>query len=350
MNVSPSRAALAATLSCCVGCFGAAQAQNVQVYGTIDVGVGQLETQPPGAPNAPIVTVRGVHSGGLQTSYIGFRGSEDLGGGLSARFQLESFIRVDTGQTGRFDASPGAAADYFWSRETFVGVGSKDAGEVRLGTNAHPTWIAMLQTNALGANSVFSPSFRQLFNGGTRGRVEIDTAMVNSVRYLTPNFGGLEGSVAVQAGEGSGTRYNLSANVGYRSGPLFLTAAVTDVKHAALPSLPGARDQQVVLVGGAYDFGPVKLFGQYTGITNDRLGTKEKMPHIGFSAPIGLGQLQFSTGRDKSSGAATGTRTTTSLGYVYSLSKRTDVYGFAMADKVSVGTGDSYMVGIRHRF
>lgn len=356
MPVPPGSHRSAIVAALLVGATGSCHAQgqpplpSVQIYGTIDVGVGQIETQPPGAPNARINTVRGVHSGNLQTSYIGFRGTEDLGGGWVARFQMESFLRVDTGQNGRFDASPTGGADHFWSRETFVGLGSKEAGELRLGTNAHPTWIAMLQTNALGANSVFSPSFRQLFNGGARGRSEVDTAMVNSVRYLTPNFFGVEGSLAVQAGEGSGSRYNLSGNLGYRSGPLFVTAAFTEVRHAPSPNLAGVRDQRMVLVGGAYDFGPVKLFAQYTAIDNDRLRTKEKVPHVGFSAPIGNGVLQFSTGQDKTSGASTAKRTTTSLGYVHSLSKRTDVYAFAIRDDLTVGNADSYVVGIRHRF
>ena len=325
---------------------------QVQIYGTLDLAVGQIETQPPGPPNAPFVRVRGVHNGGLQTSYFGFRGTEDLGGGLNAKFQLEGFLRGDTGQSGRFDANPGSGVDPFWSRETFVGLGSP-YGEVRLGDNAHPTWVSMLQTNALGANSVFSPSFRQLFNGGTRGKAEVDTALVNSVKYLSPVFAGVEGSVALQAGEGSG-KFSYSANLSYRGGPLFLTGALSTIRHAAVPNLPGARDQTMVLFGGAYDFGVVRLFGQYTTIDNDRLGTKDKLPHFGLTAPLGSGVLQLSTGDDKTTSKATGAqiakRTTTSLGYVYSLSKRTDVYAFGMTDKVSVGTGNSYVVGIRHKF
>jgi predicted porin len=343
--------ALALTAGLC-GMAGAAHAQ-VQIYGTIDAAAGQVSTQPPGPPNAAIVRVRGVHNGALQTSYLGFRGSEDLGGGYTARFLIESFLRVDTGQNGRFDATPAAGPDQFWSRNAFVGLGSTTLGEVRLGNNANPIWISMLQTNALGANSVFSPSFRQLFNGGTRGRSEVDTALVNSAVYLTPVFGGVSATFALQAGEGSGTRYNYSGSVTYRGGPLVLTAATQSLRHAAVPNLPGARDQDMLLVGGAYDFGLVRAFAQYTTIANDRLGTKDKLPHVGLSAPIGAGTLQFGTGEDKTTVNATGAaakRTTTSLGYVYSLSKRTDVYAFGMTDKVSVGTAKSGVVGISHRF
>ena len=325
------------------------QAQ-VQVYGILDLAVGQIETQPPGAPSAPIVTVKGVHSGGLTTSYWGIRGTEDLGGGLKARFQIESFIRMDTGQNGRFDASPGGAADFYWSREAYVALGN-EYGEIRLGTNGHPTWVAMIQSSAMGGNSVFSPGFRQLFNGGTRGRSEVDTAMVNSVKYQSPAWAGFSGNVAVQAGEGSGTGASNSVQLAYRGGPLFVTAAMSNIRHAALPNLAGVRHQDIRLIGASYDLGVVKLFGQYSTFDNARLNTKDKVPHVGLTVPFGLGVFQLAFADDKITSATAVThRKTTSAGYIYSLSKRTDLYTFVMQDKVSVGTAESYVAGIRHAF
>lgn len=210
---------------------------QVTLYGTIDVAVGRISTQPPGAPNAPINRINGVHNGGLQTSYFGLRGSEDLGGGLTAKFQIEGFFRADTGASGRFDASPGGGADHMWSRETYVGLAG-GFGEVRLGRNAHPTWVSMLMTNSLGANSGFSPSFRQLFNSGTRGLSESDTSMVNSVRYLSPSFGGLDGTVVVQAAEGTGSASKpsigglspITANLDLPNGALAPTVKRTEAR------------------------------------------------------------------------------------------------------------------------
>ena len=324
-----------------------AQAQ-VTLYGTIDLAVGRISTQPPGAPNAPIITVNGVHSGGLQTSYFGMRGTEDLGSGLTAKFQLEGFFRADTGAVGRFDASPGGGADHFWSRETFVGL-SGGFGEVRLGNNAHPTWVSMLMTSSMGGNSVFSPSFRQLFNGGARGLSESDTAMVNSVRYMSPNFGGLDGTVVVQAAEGTGSA-SYSGNLVYRAGPLLASAAHSRIRNAASPNLPGLRDQTITLVGAAYSIDPVRVFAQYTDVKNARTKRNDKLAHVGVAAKLGSGELQVSYGEDKYSGSAVGKRKTTSGGYVYNLSKRTDLYTFAMSDKVSSGDAKSFVVGVRHRF
>lgn len=321
---------------------------QVTFYGTVDVAVGRISTQPPGAPNAPIVKVDGVHSGGLQTNYFGIRGTEDLGSGLTAKFQMEGFFRTDTGASGRFDASPGGGADHFWSRETYVGL-TGGFGEVRLGNNAHPTWVSMLLTNSLGANSVFSPSFRQLFNGGTRGLSESDTAMVNSVRYISPNFGGIDGTVVVQAAEGTGSA-SYSGNLVYRGGPLLMTAAHSRIRNAASPNLPGLRDQTITLVGAAYSIDPVRIFAQYTDVKNDRTKRNDKLAHVGVAAKLGSGELQASYGEDKYSGSATGKRKTGSVGYVYNLSKRTDLYTFAMSDKVSSGDAKSFVVGVRHRF
>jgi predicted porin len=349
----PSRRLSLLAAFAAAGSVGSAQAQ-LAIYGTMDVGVGQIETQPPGPPNAPLTTGnRGVFSGGMQTSYFGLRGTEDLGGGLKARFQLESFLRVNNGAIGRFDPSPTSAADYFWSREAFVALGN-DLGEIRLGNNAIPTWISMIQSSAMGSNSVFSPGFRQLYNGGTRGKSEVDTAMVNSVKYQSPVIAGVEASAAVQSRNGGAGRFSYALNATYRGGPVMVTLATQNVRHAAAPNLSADRDQQLSLLGASWDFGLAKLFAQYTTIDNGRLNIKDKVPHIGLTVPLGNGVIQIASAQDKTSNATTGAqtakRTTTTAGYVHSLSKRTDLYGFLMNEKLSVGTGESYMAGIRHRF
>ena len=129
-----------------------------------------------------------------------------------------------------------------------------------------------------------------------------------------------------------------------------VTAAYSNIRHAAIPANAATRDQTQTLLGGAYNFGPVRAFAQLARFKNDRLNTQDKLQHFGVTAPLGSGELQFSRGDDKTTGASTGKRTTTTLGYVYGLSKRTDLYAFAMTDKVSVGTATSQAIGIRHKF
>jgi predicted porin len=363
MQVSHSiRRAGVATLGL-AGLIGAAQAQpgppgggaqttSIQLYGTIDVAVGQLASQPPGAPNAPITKITGVHNGGATTSFWGFRGQEALGGGLLAKFQLESFVRVDTGAPGRFNP-PGPAQDPFFSRSAWVGL-QGSFGELRLGVNTNPAWLSNVFSSSMGSNSLFSPSFRQQYNGSTRGYMNLDTGLPNSISYSTPNMGGVMGTLVVQAKEASPGGNNYSGNLVYRGGPAMLTAAFTNSKHVPPPDAAAAWDESMYLLGGSYDFKVVKLFGQYTnheetiaGVTTDR-----KTPHLGLTAPLGGGELQLAWARQKTStGAVSNTRTTTSLGYIYNLSRRTHLYGMVASDRVPVvGTANSYIVGVRHSF
>jgi predicted porin len=325
-----------------------AQGTAIQLYGTVDLAVGQLEQQPPGPPNAPITRVRGLHNGGMQTSYFGMRGVEDLGGGLKAKFQLESWFRADTGQSSRFNP-PGPPQDGFWSRSAWVAVEGR-FGELKLGTFENPTFLASAYTSAMTANAIFSPSLRQQYAGATRGYVDLDTRVPNTVQYTTPRIGGVTAVVAVQAAEGSGNGSNYLGNLVYRSGPLVLALGVSKAEHLPPPDPAGPQDQELVVVGGSYDLKVVKLFAQYTTFEDGRSGLKVKTPHVGLTAPIGLGELQLAWARGKNSGSSTAARTTASVIYYYHLSIRTGLYGALSADKVNVGTAHSYLLGIRHTF
>lgn len=332
---------------------GTAQAQpsapgsTVQLYGTIDLAFGQQSSQPPGPPNAPIRRVSAVHNGGVQTSYLGFRGSEDLGGGLKANFQMESFFRADTGASGRFGPAP--AQDPLFSRSSWLGL-QGGFGDIKLGNSSNPAWLAMIFTSAMGSNSTFSPSFRQQYNGATRANNGLDTTLSNSIVYTTPRLGGVVGTVAYQSKQASLGSNNFVASLVYRDGPMVMAIAATKVGHAASPSTPGLLDQNLLLLGGSYDLKVVKVFGQYSTLDNDLAKRKHKMPHIGLTAPLGNGEFQMAWAKDDVSGSTNSSRKTLSLGYIYNLSKRSSLYGMAASDKVTVGTAKSYVVGMRHTF
>lgn len=328
-------------------CVPAAFAQSsVQIYGVVDVAVGRLAVQPPGAPAAPIVRTTAVQNGGVTTSYLGFRGTEDLGGGLRASFALEAFFRADSGSMGRYGPAP--TQDALFSRAAWVGL-QGGWGDLKLGNVPNPAWLSMIFTSAMGSNSLFSPSFRQQFNGSTRGNNPLDTSLVNTIAYSTPPIGGVVGTLAVQARESTPDGNNYVGNVVYRGGPMMLTAAFERVSHA--PGGTVALDQNYYLVGGSYDFGRAKAFAQYAQLENELTGATDKMPHVGVTVPVGPGEVQLAWARDRNTrGAVSTTRTTTSLGYIHNLSKRTSVYGILSSDKLPVGTATSYVVGVRHAF
>ncbi|MEY2840831.1 MAG: hypothetical protein RJB60_3130 [Pseudomonadota bacterium] len=134
--------ALAAGLALASG----AQAQSsLNLYGILDLSAGSFETS---YNTAKSNRVTQVESGKMTTSYIGFKGTEDLGGGLKANFMLESFLRLDTGASGR------SSSDVFWGRNANVGL-SGGFGKVVLGRMDNFLFQQALAFNPYGGSFGF---------------------------------------------------------------------------------------------------------------------------------------------------------------------------------------------------
>lgn len=322
-----SRIAAAALTVMALGAQAQTQS-NISIYGLLDLSVGR--TQAPGG-----VATDGVDSGKMTTSYIGFKGTEDLGGGMSAVFAIEHFLRADTGAAGRFNG------DTFWARNAYVGLASNAAGTLTLGRNTTSLFVNTLLFNPFGDSFGFSPSIRHYFTSGTTTG---DTAWSDSVKYASPRFGGASFTAHFAPGENDGGR-NMGLSGLYFSGPLALSAAWQEVKKGA-----AVADTSTWQLGGSYDLKVVKLFAQYGQVDNDSSGNKYKITELSAAAPVGtVGKAMLQWGQiNPNTGAK---RTTVSIGYDHNLSKRTDVYGVYMSDKLSgVSAGNNYSVGVRHRF
>ena len=304
---------------------------SITAYGLIDVSAGISK-----APGAA-ASVKSVDSGKMTTSYYGFRGVEDLGGGLSATFNLEGFLRADIGASGR------SATDNYWARAANVGLSSKEWGTLRIGRNTTTLFVATLSFNPFGDSFGYSPSIRHIFTSNT---VTGDSGWSDSVLYTTPSFSGFTGSAFVAAGEGQGGR-NVALSGTYAAGPLAGSLVYQKVQKdgGATP----VDDTEVTMASGSYDFGAVKLFGQYASAENLTRRIDYKIYEAGASVPLGAGKLLAQFGKiSPSTGAA---RQTWTVGYDYFLSKRTDLYAMAMNDKLSgQSAGRSVSVGMRHRF
>jgi predicted porin len=311
-----------------VAAVGGAQAQSsVSLYGLADLSVGR--TQAPGG-----VATKGVESGKMTTSYFGVKGSEDLGGGMSAQFAIESFMRNDTGEAGRFNG------DTFWARNAYVGLAGS-AGTVTLGRNTTSLFVSVLVFNALGDSFGYSPAIRHYFTSGT---VSGDTGWSDSIKYTSPRLGGATFTAHVAAGEGNGGR-NAGLSGMYFSGPLGATLAWQKVEKGA-----AVADTTSWNLGASYDFGPAKLFGQYGNAGNRSTGIDHKILGLGASVGLGAtGKLLAQWGRvSPDTGAKLRTMT---VGYDYFLSKRTDAYVMAMSDsRTGLSSGKSFGLGMRHRF
>ncbi len=123
---------------------------SLEMYGLIGEFVDSLKLS--GAPKSTAQ----VGGGGLVTSYWGIRGSEDIGGGNSVIFGLESFFRPNNGEQGR------SAADPFFSRNAFVGL-SGSFGTVKFGRQTNPTYLNQQLVNPFGSSVVFSPLIVQSY-------------------------------------------------------------------------------------------------------------------------------------------------------------------------------------------
>jgi len=307
---------------------------SAQIYGTIDAAVGSFKASG-GARTTQLA------SGNLTTNYLGYRAREDLGGGLYASMTLESYFRGDTGDAGRY------TGDTFFSRASNVGLGG-DFGLVRLGRVGTPLFTNTLVYNPLAASFGFSPVIRNIF--GAAARVAGDSGWNNAVAYNTPNWAGFSGSLMyalAEAAEGA----NASGALQYSAGAFSIGVVGQQVK---VPFKSG--EENTWQLGSSYDFGLLKLFGQYTDVRETQTqttvaGTHDEIAQLGVSVPVGAGALLASWSESRTSGSARFDRSFATVGYAYRLSRRTDLYAMWMVDKLTGNdAASSVAFGVRHAF
>ena len=337
--------------ACLAAASVGAQAQStVQLMGLVDVYAGSMKM-------AGDTTRRSVvNSGGMTTSWWGMSGTEDLGGGLKAGFMLTSFFQADTGAVGRF-------GEQQFSRDANVSL-SSDMGTLTLGRSKAPNFLPTILFNPMGDSYTFSPlvlhasvPLGPVTSRYWLGTVPADTGWSNQITYSTPTFGGLKGNVHYQLGEqGSGANesaHNVGFNLFYSAGPVGLTAywERDEINNPFPPNgVLAAGTHKAWMLGGTYDAGLVKLFAT-AGNSNNAADTIDKQTtSLGLSAPLGSGKLLAAVARTQDD-IADKRRTTTTVGYDHTLSKRTDAYAMLMHDKItSYSSGTSLGVGVRHRF
>jgi predicted porin len=322
--------------------FAASAQSSVMIYGTIDAFAGRVATAT--APTA----VSAVNSGGMVTSFYGFSGTEALGGGMRATFQIEGFFRGDTGESGRF---PNEGT---FSRNANVGLAGS-FGTVRLGRIGNPLFIAAGQINPFGGSTRFSPLINQIFTGPGGNATLGDTGWSNSIQYAANPVYDTTFIAQYSLGEQPGAHNNNWAAVAkYVGKELAVTLGAQKVRFgpgisAAVPA------QRTALAAVSYDFKAVKLFASYSDHEAEVSERDGHSVQAGFTVPThgGAGRWMVAWGRltEKARVVPKFHRDTASAGYDYNLSPRTDVYAVLMYDKISnASKGNTYVAGIRHRF
>lgn len=321
----------------CLAAFGVQAQSNVKVYGLLDMSFGSSKAV------GSTVSQTTVDSGKMTTSYYGLAGSEDLGGGLSAQFKLEGFLRADTGEQGRNGTDPQFA------RAANIGLAHKDYGTLTMGRQANALYVTLLKFNAFGDSFGYSPTIRHYFGAG-QAAVTGDNGWGDSVSYSSPTFSGFNFGAAWASSEnasgGQSNGHNWNVNASYAQGPWAATLVVHDVQKDGTAAV---ADTHTTHVSGSYDFGVAKVFLQYGEVENETTLNDRKLTDISVRVPAGKGAVIVAWGKnDPDTGAE---RKTTSFGYTYPLSKQTDLYAVGMHDKLTgSSSGYSYSAGMRLRF
>ncbi|WP_438999587.1 porin [Variovorax beijingensis] len=309
------------------------------------------------------VSRRELANSGYNSSRLGFRGTEDLGGGLAASFWLEAPISNDDGATGVST----------FNRRSTVSL-SGGFGEVRLGRDYTPTFWNNTVFDPFGTNGVGTNLIQTAvadFGHPTRAS--------NTIGYfLPPNLGGFYGQL--QYGFHEKTKYdpglatpnvannsrtgrNIAGRFGYANGPLDVAIAYGSSTIGDQFYAGTTTKLNTLNLGASYDFGPVKLFGEVSR-------TKNKVDYevtpfvaaadvdltgylLGVTVPVGAGLIRASYSRVKydfnevqlpfEPSVADPKASKLALGYVHNLSKRTALY--ATIARVSNKNGAALTVG-----
>jgi predicted porin len=316
-----------------LGAFaGAASAQtNVTIYGIVDAAIERFDTNTTSATWSLTDANTSFNKNG---SRIGFKGSEDLGGGLSAIFQIENGFNVDNGQLGQ--------GGRIFGRQAWVGLNG-GFGTVKFGRQYTPMFGALDAIDPFGTG--MTGAISRLFN--TNG-----TRTDNTINYSL-SAAGFSGQLAYTLGEVAGNQSasrQIGLGLGYANGPINVQFAYTDANNAA-----DTGDTNTAVIGGSYNFGVAKLHAGFQSDKTDAAGvttTKDRNWMLGVSAPVGMGEVRASFIRsdDRLVNADTDQY---GLGYVHNLSKRTNVYtSYARQNDKSATNNDNntFNVGFQHRF
>lgn len=338
---------------------GAAMAQSsVTLYGVADIWVGSVKSTDTTGGGTTSTRQSKLDSGGFNTSRLGFKGSEDLGGGLKAEFQLEGSIGMDKGTFSGFD------------RQSWLGL-SGGFGQVQLGK----MWSPYDDTLA-NANDTFSANVASAYSVF----VPYEDNAGNTIRYNTPSFGGVSGAVAYTLGEDKTATTSPSSitsmSLNYAAGPIMAGLAY-QVENDKNPAATGFTDlsnlfglagvttskAEYTLISGSYDLGVAKLVAGFNNVkfTSSALAGSAKSNAFNLGAEVPLSSalalgVGYAQNKVKVNGSDIAKITGYSFAAKYALSKRTFAYGLATNVKTDLaGTSDGakstlFAVGVQHTF
>jgi predicted porin len=324
---------------------GAAMAQSsVTIFGIVDAAY----TKGSGS----VSDKTQLTNSGYNSSRLGFRGVEDLGGGMKAAFHIEGALANDNGNS----------SGLTFQRRSTVSLES-GMGEIRLGRDYTPHFWNQTVYDAFGTNGIGTSRTLSGFAGaGINGSTSVGGSTAvrsdNTIGYFSPSMGGVKvqlqnymgetASTAAKVGSGSAIRVTFDQgkfSAAYASGTTTKAAGV-DVKSTNF--------------GASYDLGVAKIMALST--TDAETGKADvKGSNIGALVPMAGGTVRIAASSSKQAAMET---KQTAIGFVKPLSKRTDIYATyarvtnAGGAKVALGgsetaanaSSNGYDIGVKHSF
>ncbi|MES2944805.1 MAG: porin [Pseudomonadota bacterium] len=372
---------------------GVSMAQSsVTLYGWVDANVASVTTN---TLNGAVITSlkqQKVDGGSINGNRWGLKGSEDLGGGTSAVFDLLGGFSIDTGAQ--------TLGSLFGRRAAF-GLSSRTWGTVLLGRNSSSyddiipdgtlhgaatldpgsNVSPILAADSAGGNSAFTAvraasaistiAGSLAFLNRTNSWVGYNVRFNNSVKYSTPVFSGFSASVMWAPGEDktptTSASASYAAHLKYANGPLVLSGGFQSEAGTVTATTKPALENTLLNV--SYDFGVAKVTGQFNrakfrDVTVGGVAfAPQKEFAFGVAVPVGPAVLSAVYGQSR--GDTLGTSKGLGLRAKYALSKRTFLYAGAIStqnfDKVAaaarasfpgskIGRTSNYQLGINHNF
>jgi len=353
---------------------------SLTLFGVVDAGVSHYRTTSsswnPLRPAELRQSQTVLSPSGNASSRIGFRGTEDLGGGLAAGFWLEAPLNNDTG---------GGIANF--GRRSTVSL-SGPFGELRLGRDYTASFwndavfdpfivngvgtnlIAVVNSNLAASRALATGG---LLNGGLSAGTDSYLRTSNAVSYfLPPDLGGFYGQVQYALHENvkaSNQPDSPSKRGRYVGGRIGWTSGPTDVAlgygESTLTSTAAQSEKIKSLnLGASYDFGPVKVFGEWSRVRDVRSSTTAALPGAefrlsdrydglmaGVNVPLGAGMLRasyarvrFENGLNLPDGNSSVNKL--ALGYVHNLSRRTALYASVARIHIANGRNNPTVMGV----
>jgi predicted porin len=308
--------ALAVTGACISPAAMAQTANPVVLYGAIYVQYESVEAK--GLPSATLPRRNRISD---EASRLGVRGTEDLGGGLKAFFQLETVFKADQNDSTFANRNSGVGLQGGW-------------GSVLLGRWDTPLKVAANAMDPFGDVTLGAQSVATLGSGVNSQQGSFDIRQQNVVQYWSPSWAGIAVRLSMMANEARSATLNPRSQgytITYTGGPVYVGYAYHELKDTAFGAAPGTvvvlPDQKLNALLGSFTFGPVKVGAMYNKIKRSSGWTDQKAWVANIIWTLGNNQLIWQHQDAKDGGLNTAVTQpkckADSFGWQYNFSRRT---------------------------